>query len=415
MTYSDLPAPRSPRYRSLDMWRGTACLMIVLIHAANGLDLEQLRSNAQTHWASSLVALLLSRLGVGVTIFFVISGYCISATADSNRRSGAGCGQYFVRRIRRIFPPYWVLLAVCLASVCAAAALGGLSIFTDGSCRIPAPGSLSLPQWLGNLTLTEAWRYHLSDDANARLLLFGPAWSLCYEEQFYLVCGLLLFLAPRRFFGGIALVTLFTVAVAGLSFPKTSASLQYFFFDGRWLLFALGVLVYYIVNYAEGRRRNALVVAMALCVVATAALRYGLLPRMGDDEQRQRMFEYLVAAGFAFSLLLLHRWDGRITASRLLAPLHFCGKICYSLYLIHWPVTILITHGLHSAGVRGVWPTFLVVVPLATSASVVAGWLFYRFVERHFINQPVGRAPRETTAQPAAPAPSVAGVILSEV
>ena len=35
MTCSDLPAPRSPRYRSLDMWRGTACLMIVLIHAAN--------------------------------------------------------------------------------------------------------------------------------------------------------------------------------------------------------------------------------------------------------------------------------------------------------------------------------------------------------------------------------------------
>src|SRR5438128_7492185 len=120
MTCTDLPLPRSPRYRSLDTWRGAACLMIVLIHAANGLDLEELRASPQTGWASSLVAFLLSRMGVGVTIFFVISGYCISATADSNRRSGAGCGQYFVRRIRRIFPPYWAILLICLASVATA-------------------------------------------------------------------------------------------------------------------------------------------------------------------------------------------------------------------------------------------------------------------------------------------------------
>ena len=46
----------------------------------------------------------------GVPIFFVISGYCISATADSARRKGLPARTYFWRRFRRIFPPYWIFL-----------------------------------------------------------------------------------------------------------------------------------------------------------------------------------------------------------------------------------------------------------------------------------------------------------------
>ncbi len=36
----------------------------------------------------------------------------------------------------------------------------------------------------------------------------------------------------------------------------------------------------------------------------------------------------------------------------------------------------------------GVWPTLFVTVPLAVGLSVLAAWLFYQAVERHFLNAP---------------------------
>jgi peptidoglycan/LPS O-acetylase OafA/YrhL len=55
-------------------------------------------------------------------------------------------------------------------------------------------------QWLGNLTLTESWRWHAIGDQRAHFP--AQAWTLCYEEQFYAVVGLLLAISRRRFFSG---------------------------------------------------------------------------------------------------------------------------------------------------------------------------------------------------------------------
>src|SRR5579871_1551493 len=83
---------RTSRYQSLDLWRGVACLMVVVFHSSFYLP-----PNA-----------IIERLWMGVPMFFVISGYCISATADKERRSARGVRSYFWRRFRRIFPPYWI-------------------------------------------------------------------------------------------------------------------------------------------------------------------------------------------------------------------------------------------------------------------------------------------------------------------
>ena len=59
--------------------------------------------------------------------------------------------------------------------------------------------------------------------------LLTISWTLCYEEQFYLIAGLL----RRWYFPGVALVTLFVFAC-----PIRPPG---FFFDGLWLHFAAGV------------------------------------------------------------------------------------------------------------------------------------------------------------------------------
>src|SRR4051794_25535587 len=92
---ASLPPPAMPRYDSLDVWRGLACLMIVVLHASM---YAKYVSPAELRDAGPVATALLrgiSRLGIGVPMFFVISGYCIAATADRSRRESRSKWEYF--------------------------------------------------------------------------------------------------------------------------------------------------------------------------------------------------------------------------------------------------------------------------------------------------------------------------------
>jgi peptidoglycan/LPS O-acetylase OafA/YrhL len=376
--------PRSPRYGSIDLWRGLACLMIVVLHASFYAKDEALSpAGRREDPAGGLAFLLISRMGIGVNLFFVVSGYCIAATADAARRKRQGALHYFKGRLWRIFPPYWAALALTAAAAAALSAARLPSLFRDGDNAIPHPAELSGMQWLGNVTLSETWLQHLTGEPYN--LQLGPAWSLCYEVQFYAVCGLILLVWPKRFFAGVVVVTLLTACLLPLFFVRTGPAVDGFFFDGRWLLFAAGVLVYYQLNYASGGRAVLLPAALALLLLLSLGLRYGLLAG-GTWEQKGRAFE--LASGFAFALVLiaLKPLDGRLSESKALRPLAFCGKMSYSLYLTHWPVTKAVSHALFLLGLRGTWATLALTIPLATGVSLVLAWAFYLLVERRFLN-----------------------------
>jgi peptidoglycan/LPS O-acetylase OafA/YrhL len=380
MGAAPLIPPRAPRYRSLDLWRGVACLLVVLKHVtlyAPSYGLVD-GGEATPGLASRLVALT-THLWIGVPFFFVISGYCIAATADSMRRRRSGQLSYFVRRVRRIYPPYWVhLILLCLFVVALEALVPGL--MADGHRNVPPPSWLSKGQWLGNLTLTESWRYHLGGGQQG--YYNTVAWTLCYEEQFYIVVGLLLLFAPRRFFLGAVGVTAVTVALYVLISNRT---LDGFFFDGYWTHFAAGVLVYYRVNYAT--RRGVWVANLILLAGLIAfAVQHPPFHRVGPRIAEGGFF----ACGFALLLSFLHPWDGALAAAVAARPLLFCGRICYSLYLIHWPVCKAIGHGLYLLGVRGDAATLLITLPIGVATSVFLAWGFYRLCERRFLNAPAG-------------------------
>src|SRR5438552_1862097 len=80
-----LPEPRCPRYHSLDLWRGVACLLVILFHAtfyarAGGPPADWPGwAHAALHWGWT-----------GVPMFFVVSGYCIAASIDAARRRDRG-------------------------------------------------------------------------------------------------------------------------------------------------------------------------------------------------------------------------------------------------------------------------------------------------------------------------------------
>ena len=386
--------PRSPRYWTLDHWRGIACLMVVVFHSTSvyAYSPHVTPSDALAGF-SDLVLAATRLLWAGVPIFFVISGYAISATVDGSRMRGEGPRPYMRRRIRRIYPPYWAMLGLQVALVFAIDVVISPGLLTTSVAPIERPWEFTGVQWLGNATLTESWRYHVLNLGSERDYILGQAWTLCYEEQFYLVAGAILLLAARRYFLAALVVTGFTLVAPPIA-GALGVSIDGFFFDGNWLMFAAGILVYWQVNYGPRRAQRLSYAALALG---------GLYALRSAPNLSQLDENLLVAVAFAAALLALHPLDDRLAESGRLRPIRFAGTICFSLYLSHAVIVRSLSQAMANVGLDGPSATLFIVVPLCTASALLVGWAFHLAVERRFLSRRSGRERGGT------PAPALSG------
>ena len=89
---------------------------------------------------------------------------------------------------------------------------------------------------------------------------------------------------------------------------------------------------------------------------------------------------------FAVLLIAAKPFDARISNHLVAIPFMHCGTICYSLYLVHFPIVSIISFQLTRIGISGNQHTALLTVPLCMAASILAGIAFFHLVERHFVN-----------------------------
>ena len=354
-------------YRSLDAWRGVACLSVIIYHTTGPAG--TIPASRSLAWIYEITG----RLGFGVTLFFVISGYCIAASADKTQRLGQPWHQYFVRRLRRIFPPLW---AFFLLSAIAALSLERMSLAGPllrhahgGFTTIVSPMTLKPWQWLGNITLTEGWRGSILWRGGAGWW-HGHTWSLGYEEQFYLVVGMLLLTTGQRWLRAAGALTA-CIAMAYIFLPL--GPVAGFFVDGSWLFFAYGLALYFHRTEATG--------SGLLLIPAAVVLGIGLGLRDGNDH-------LIVAAMFCLLLTVLGAWDGPIATHRLTRPLSWCGTRCYSIYLLHWPITKIVCGIGLAFGLFTPVKTLAILVPTSLALSLLAAIPFHHFVERRFLNAP---------------------------
>ncbi|WP_435008870.1 acyltransferase family protein [Tundrisphaera lichenicola] len=370
------PPGHDPRYESLDAWRGLACLMVVLHHSGFALTWAEVGGTSGGDWARFLPVWFVRQMDLGVPLFFVISGYCIAASLDAHRRRGASSWSFLRRRLRRIYPPYWVAL---LAFVMTTWGLdrAGLHHLHDGghSLELTSPGELNRAQWLGNITLTETWRSR-AWGGGAMEVFTRVAWSLCYEEQFYLLSFLILLAAPRRLFPALGIATAGIVGFRGFA----SDVGWLFSYEGSfiylWHEFAVGLAVYWRLVHAESPRSKRLIDASLVGLMVM-----GLLTTMRST---------WVASLFGLGLIALRDFDG---PARRSGWLRACGRRCYSIYLIHLLVCTVGNEWLYGMGLVGFWARVLVMIPIVSTAAVGTGWLFFEAIERHFLNRPADHRP----------------------
>lgn len=388
------PLCSNPRYRLLDAWRGVACLMVIAHHAGSALQ----KSDVGDSYGRWLIRAILYRGNLGVTIFFVISGYCIAASADACRRKGLSPWKFLARRVRRIYPPYWISIAVILVLV-VGLDLAGLNWLHEGPHAVgfDSPDKLTVGQWIANLTLTETLRPHFGGPD--RNIFTVVAWSLCFEEQFYLICFLVLLFAPGRLFRALAVVTVVCLAILITADATHNHYRLFGVFPALWHDFAVGVAVFFRLNLAATRRGRLTLDALLLAMLAASLW-------AGDEDA-------LTSSAFGLLLISLRRWDDVAVQQRWLAPLLACGHRSYSIYLAHLPAVVVGALGLYALGLTSWAARLYILIPVVSVLGVAAGWIFFELVEVHFLNPPLERRPQVPVYEDeaaVAPSPALGGL-----
>ncbi|WP_341870011.1 acyltransferase family protein [Ectopseudomonas khazarica] len=293
---------------------------------------------------------------VGVDVFFVISGFIITALL-TERSAKIELFAFYASRIKRILPAYLVMLAI----VCTASAI----------LLLPADFSLFFKS-LKSSVLFASNRYfadfgsYFAPSADELPLLH--TWSLAIEMQFYLFFPVLIACVPGRHrlavFAGLTAV-LFAWSGYRALFGDVSGAV-YFSLSARAPEFLVGALVALTLHQELPLRLANLVGLLGAVLLACS---FWLV------QKAQFPGIWSLMPCFGTALLIAAR---RGIASSLLAcgPMVWLGGISYSLYLWHWPVLAFIRY---YTGQYDLTVSWLLVFLLA---SFLLAWLSYRFVEQ---------------------------------
>jgi peptidoglycan/LPS O-acetylase OafA/YrhL len=369
------PATRSSRLVSIDFLRGIAATAVVLHHVVNWRELPDSAVVRAVHT-------VLDPGYLGVPLFFVISGFCIHMRwARRFAKSGEqrlDFADFWKRRIRRLYPPYFVMLCLSMGLIAVAYALGRevalLTLYPDPK-----------PAWMAFDFGLHVFMLHGLHPVFDRAGGNPPFWTLAREEYFYMMYFALL--AWRKHFGltssavaVFALGVVFTLALAPVipAGPEWRAFL-YSSAITLWIQWTLGMVAVeaFVGLYKLPRWCSSgwLVPVWAASAVA------------GD-----RMANSLAATLWGMTFFTLLNWcvrlesTGKWPRSRVVAALSGVGIYSYSLYLIHNPVRAVGKQLLGPLGNSSDPIVFLAVAALFAVASFAAAIVFFRVVERRFLN-----------------------------
>lgn len=303
---------------------------------------------------------------VGVDVFFVISGYLITAIIVREVSEGRfSFLDFYDRRVRRILP---AALATVFFTL-----LAGYFILLPSSYAVLGETSAYAALGLANFYFLWNTDYF---DAAAEMQPLLHMWSLAVEEQFYLFWPILILLVHKCFgrapkalpaFLLAAVVVGFAVAVWVVS--KDSKTGFYMIHARAWELALGGLLV-----YAPLISRRMIAEIMSLMGMVLVLGSMFLLNTKMTFPGLNALYPCLGAA-----LLLWPKSASTWMARALsLAPMVFIGKISFSLYLVHWPLVVLYRH----YG-TGRMPGLIEALMLVALCFVLA-YLCWRFVEQPF-------------------------------
>ena len=305
------PAAHPARFIVLDGWRGICALLVALHHFA---------------LAGPIYGLALIRnANLFVDFFFVLSGFVITHAYGQRIGTASTAASFILKRLGRVWPVHLAMLLLLICLEAARASLGGA-----GLDRPPFTGVDSWTTILPNALLLHAF------NTLGGLSWNVPSWSISVEMGAYAVfaAGLMAFRSRLPWFAAFVVAVSVTM-LANMPNRYVDATQDFGLFRGL-IGFFLGHLVYQL------RARQ----------VGPA---FAVLPRATELEWAITVlvFLFVCAAGegwlpllapflFAAAVYLFSFESGALSRALTLPASTFLGKVSYSIYMVHYPIVLIV-------------------------------------------------------------------------
>jgi peptidoglycan/LPS O-acetylase OafA/YrhL len=344
-------------YPALDGLRGLAILLVVVYHNFGFINYFFFG------W-------------LGVDLFFVLSGFLITDILLKTVGSKKYLANFYIRRILRIFPLYYLVLILFLIVLPKLNTALDLKYYTDHQV------------WLW--TYLQNWLYIFNNPGQTNTL--NHLWSLAVEEQFYLLWPLIILLIRSPKFL-LAFISLLLVAVLGLRlwiWSNHIADLAYFnlYTFSRIDGICIGCMIALLL------RINPLFLKKYTpwIVLFFAILNFAFF---FINRSYQFSFPYLALAGYStfgmmFGLLVNEAVSGETKLINKLFNiplLKFFGRISYGFYIFHWPVYLLMKPwlGRQFSGIANAAAREFIIAVIATLVAIMVSWISFRYYESYFL------------------------------
>lgn len=334
---------------------------------------------------------------LGVDIFFVISGYVITASINGrlHQSLGAFLGEFYRRRVQRLAPALITCVALTGLLTCLFVTDPNSSLITGATALFG----------VSNIYLLQESTNYFGLDAS--LNTFTQTWSLGIEEQFYLVFPAVAWWLMGRgnnktrsgirptflaVLTGLIVLSLYSFVKASLTDPTAA----YFLTKTRlWELLA-GAVVFELrrnrTSQGCDRRCNQIaIVPLALLIIPMS---------LSSDKA---MFTIPVTVIATACLLWALEQPSWVRTGLLLSPFRQLGLISYSLYLWHWSVLCLARW---TVGTKGWWLPLLVLLMLGLSIAS------HRWIETPLRHRAWAPRPRGTFLKGGAISTGLAGLMV---
>jgi peptidoglycan/LPS O-acetylase OafA/YrhL len=315
-------------------------------------------------------------LWLGVDVFFVLSGFLITGILLSTKPAyPAGrrreIRNFFIRRVLRLFPAYYLLLIVFWAAFFFG--LVFLWFFDYG------------PYFF--LYVPNLFFFFNPEQASGS---FNHMWSLGVEEQFYLIWPWIILYLPLRYMRGFLLLLIVLSLLLRISFfnVKNFTMLPFANFH---TLAGGALLAYYffvkpgatILRFAINYRQHLFFISFSMLVFILIALDTSVLKAFLSDV-------LVVASGVMLILCSAKGWSAPMSFVAENEAVQYIGRISYGIYLYHMPIPDTILAGAHFLGYQvsfekhpWFWFTmFFVITFLVAHCS-------YHLIEKRFLKMKV--------------------------